>query len=560
MLIKKRHPFVYVLLWIVVTAFLLISCVSKPTDEKTTDENTEEPQPSGETPEDSTPQSEIQPIVEKPITLTYYISKGIGDVNDYNEMACWKVMEEKTGIKIEWMHPPAGDRGEFLAGMFASQDLPDLIYISWDGQDVMKLLNEGSIIKLNDLIDQYAPTYKKWMEQYPTWEKGVTLEDGTHYKFAYITPVGPGYYNNGFIVRKDWLDKLGLKVPTTIDEWYTVLKAFKEQDPNGNGKADEIPFCDVNGARLSYFIGAWGIASRFYEENRKVQFGPIRPEYKDYLTTMRRWVTEGLVDLDEDRGGVDEFDQKMQQNIIGSWKADGVGGWLGKYIEMMRPILPTFEAVATPFPKLSADSAVGFTHVRPDEYGGSPKGYGTAITGKNKYPVESAKWLDYHYTEEGRRLFLYGIENESYILVNGDPQYTEKILKGEEPIGKYCMVQSHISTIGDSMTIIKRAAHPEQRAALELWYEQGKNANYPAMGLPGLKFTAEEDAKIREIMDPIITYINDMTGKFIRGEEPIEHFDDFVKTIKDMRIDEAIAIYQAALDRYYEEMEALLKK
>nr|PZN09936.1 MAG: ABC transporter substrate-binding protein [Caldicoprobacter oshimai] len=558
--IKKKYPLVCMMLIIVITAFLLMGCTSK-TDEKTepteneTTEKTEESQPSGETSEgseDNTSESEIQPIVEQPITLTYYLRKQISAVDDYNEMACWKAMEEKTGIKIEWMHPPEGDRGEHLASMFASQDLPDLIYWDWDSQDVVKLVEEGSIIKLNDLIDQHAPNYKKWLEEYPG--TAITLEDGTHYKFAYLTlPEEPTNYNSGLAIRKDWLDVLSLEVPTTIDGWYKVLKAFKEQDPNGNGQPDEIPYCSLGVGRILNLVRAWGIADGFYQENGKVQYGWIRPEMKEFLATMQRWIKEGLINQDYAEIDRETFDSRVVSNLAGAWWVDGVGGWMGNYLDKMKPDNPSVELVGPPYPKVA--EGVGFGGPVDDKGPrmGCPKGYGTVITSKNKYVVESVKWLDYHYTREGQLLFAYGIEGESYTMVDGEPRFTEKILKGEEPLGKYCMQENHISMIKDPKAFPQLLKYPEQRAAIELWTEQGMNANYPARWLPPIKLTQEENTRFQEIMNDINAYVEEMRDKFLLGIEPLENFDNFVKTLKDMGIDEAIAIQQAALDRYNSE-------
>ena len=110
----------------------------------------------------------------------------------------------------------------------------------------------------------------------------------------------------GPIVRKDFLDKVGLPVPVTIDDWYTTLKAFKEKDPNGNGKADDIPltlflyttgqFDIFKGA--SAFIGAWNTTYNFYQENGTVKYGPLDSQFKDFLATMAKWYKEGLIDPD----------------------------------------------------------------------------------------------------------------------------------------------------------------------------------------------------------------------------------------------------------------------
>ena len=121
------------------------------------------------------------------------------------------------------------------------------------------------------------------------------LDDGTLYMFPMIrvrTGTEEWFRLLGPIYRKDWLDKLNLEAPTTIDEMYTVLKAFKEQDPNGNGQADEIPFTSQKAggeaAYLSAFAPAFGIVNGFYNDNGTVKYGPLEPAYKDYVETMNK--------------------------------------------------------------------------------------------------------------------------------------------------------------------------------------------------------------------------------------------------------------------------------
>ena len=95
----------------------------------------------------------------------------------------------------------------------------------------------------------------------------------------------------GPIVRKDWLDELGLSMPETIDEWHNVLTQFKEK----KGAAAPLAYHD-NMLRNGDFIGAYGIKMDFFIENGKVVYGPYDKRYKDFLTTFAQWYKEGLID------------------------------------------------------------------------------------------------------------------------------------------------------------------------------------------------------------------------------------------------------------------------
>ena len=104
-------------------------------------------------------------------------------------------------------------------------------------------------------------------------------------------------------INKAWLDKLGLKMPTTLDELHDVLVAFKTKDPNGNGKADEIPLsfiadfwcADIGDLIFSPFGLPDNIDHRIVKDG-KVVYTAVQPEYKEAISTFHQWVAEGLVD------------------------------------------------------------------------------------------------------------------------------------------------------------------------------------------------------------------------------------------------------------------------
>ena len=136
------------------------------------------------------------------------------------------------------------------------------------------------------------PNYKKLLEENPQVAKTLMDDEG---RYLYFTPINPLVTDLekasvtwwGLMMRKDWLENVGMEAPTTIDEWYDVLTAFKEGDPNGNGEQDEIPF-DAGSGGLLLFMPAFGITNGWYvnPETGKVGYGQYSEEYKAYLETM----------------------------------------------------------------------------------------------------------------------------------------------------------------------------------------------------------------------------------------------------------------------------------
>lgn len=106
--------------------------------------------------------------------------------------------------------------------------------MEWGRSEVCRGWGDSSS---EDLIEKNAPNIMNMFEKYPIIRKVLTAPDGEIYNLAEVFIEGNEVAPKSLIIRKDWLDKLNLEIPETIDDWYTVMKAFKEQDPNGNGIA-----------------------------------------------------------------------------------------------------------------------------------------------------------------------------------------------------------------------------------------------------------------------------------------------------------------------------------
>ena len=148
--------------------------------------------------------------------------------------------------------------------MLASNSMTDVIYWNWFSLPggPGKAIADKQILRLNELMDKYAPAYLAHLKEYPERRKMVTLDDGTHYMFPKFKHDKYVLISHGFQAREDWMKKLDLKTPKSMDEWYAFRTAMKKNDPNGNGKADEIPFVGYqlghySLVRFSYAFGTF---------------------------------------------------------------------------------------------------------------------------------------------------------------------------------------------------------------------------------------------------------------------------------------------------------------
>lgn len=495
------------------------------------------------------------PITNDKITLKYFVkldSKVGATMKSYNEILAYQELEKKSGIHIDFQHPPVGQDKEQFNLLLASKTLPDIAYYTWLSipGGPAKAINDKSIIRLNELIDQYAPNFKKILESNPEVRKQATLDDGTIYMFPMLWVDPNVRINYGLQIRKDWLDKLGLKVPQNVEDWYNVLKAFREKDPNGNGNPkDEIPFVSTKKGEYKYLSGAWGInaVDGFYQVNGKVKYSTIEPQFKDYLETLAKWYKEGLIDPEyastDDKG----LDSKITSEKGGAY-VGALSLNMGRYLGLVTPKNPKFDLAAAPWPKGQSDKpyTTNNTDIR------VVPGHGAAISANNKNLKETVKWLDYFYSQEGSDLFSWGVEGESYTLKNGKPQFVDKITKNpdglpmDQAVSKYALPHAPIPGVRNKdANWALTTTLPQQIEAVNTWKKSDTS-----LLLPPLTPSQEDSARLASILNEVQTYESEFVNKIIMGVEPIGNLDKHVKTIKSMGIEEAIKIMQTTLDRY----------
>ncbi|GHV55134.1 sugar ABC transporter permease [Spirochaetia bacterium] len=482
--------------------------------------------------------------------LTYWVALNPNVSANYSNLGDTPFAKElaaKTKTVIQYQHPVQGSEPEQFNLIIASAEYPDIMEYNWlnypGGPE--RAIADGVILKLNDIIDRYCPNLKAYLKAHPDIDKQIKTDNGSYYTFPFIR--GDTYLLNSFggVIRKDWLDELGLQLPVTIDDWHSVLTAFKQR------KNIAAPLA-VEGSYLlsgeSIFAYAWKLTPSFYVgDDKKVHYGYIEPAFKDYLSTIARWYKEGLLDPDVVSLTGAQVSAKVTSGTAGAsigWLASGMGTWMTSG----RTSNPNFTLTGTYYPVLRAGDqrTVGRTDM---PYANN----GVAITTACKNIEAAARLLDYGYGPAGGLLFNFGVEGQSYTMVNGYPTYTPAILKNPDNktpgqmIATYARASYFGPMIQDRRYLEQYLAWPEQRTTAELWMP---NDVILAHKLPPLTPTPEESNEFARIMNEINTYTGEMAWKFILGTESFNNYDAFVNTIKRMGIERAIEIYNGALDRF----------
>ncbi|WP_284644539.1 extracellular solute-binding protein [Paenibacillus silviterrae] len=486
-------------------------------------------------------------------TLTYWGLMGNSNMSNFyaslGESPFGKELAKRTGVQVNFTHPPQGQDREQFNLMVASNELPDLIETNWFNNGVypggsQKALNDKVILPLNDIIKKHAPNLNKLLTEDKDLAKMLQTDDGKYFVFPMIRNSFSQVYR-GPMIRKDWLDELGLQVPTTIQEWETVLKAFKEK--KGATAPLSIVYSNTGGMDINdAFIGAYKTSGGFYVgDDGKVKYGPADKQYKDAITLFRKWYTEGLLDKD-----FAVTDVKANNNKILSAQSGStvylLSGGIQSYTDAMKPKDPKFNMVGTPYPTLNKGET---PFIGQYDFKVEPS-RGVAISANMKNPEIAAQWLDYAYSKEGNELFNFGIPNESYASNNGTISFTDKVNK--DP--KYTTVQmlSQYTRQNGPFMIDERYSklilkYPSQEEAVKLWSAtDAKKHTLPPFITP----TDSESKELAKLTTAIKSYKEEMQLKFIMGKEPMENYDKFVAQLNQLGLPKVIEIYQAALDRY----------
>lgn len=524
----------------VMLTLLLAACSGGNSNPSTAKDNqTNEP---GTTGSEMTPEE-----VTYPEKLSYWVglnANAAATMASLGESKLYQELERLTGTQVEWIHP-SGDGAQIEEQfnlMLASKNLPDVIERNWlhvsRGPD--DAINSGTILRLNELIDQHAPNLKQYMEEHPELKKMIMTDEGNIYAFPFIRGHEKLNVFFGPILRKDWLDKAGLQVPTTVEEWEEVLTTFKDMN---NG---EPPFFQtISHMKIGHaFVGAYGIPLEFYNDNGTVKYGSMQPEYKDFLTLMNRWYEKGLLDPDFAAMETQLMDSKITTGKTLAF-VGYTGSGIGKYMGLMEGD-PEFELISAPYPTLKEGETAAWGQ-RDFPY----TGIGAAITSAAENPEQIVKWLDYAYSPEGHNLFNFGVDGESYTMENGKPTYTDLILDNPEglPItqamSQYIRASYNGPFVQDPGYIEQYLVLDSQKEALVNWEKASTE-----MKMPLVTLTSDEGRKVASIMTDLNVYHEEMMLKFIMGSEPLEKFDEYVETLKAMGIEEVIQIRQLALERF----------
>ena len=489
------------------------------------------------------------PIATEGEELEYYVwlagEVAAHNVTSMNDIEFVKELNKQTGINVRYTNPSSAQWDAQFDLLFTSTELPDIIQSNWrafkeGGAD--GAIDAGYILDLTDLIPVYAPNFYKKLQEDPRLMAAATSPKGRLYSIGNVShELARGTY--GLYLRKDWLDELGLSVPETIDEWYTVLKAFKEKGVKNPYSSAYSSFIDSN-----FFNNAWKVG-KLGVENGKVFYGPASERYIDYIKTMRQWAAEGLIDPNMPATGTKTFNAAILNNEVGAavgWLASG----LGTILRNGQKQNPKFDLVAAPIPVLNKGD-------RPINASRDIVKYGdcAAISATSQNVELALRYLDYGYTEKGTELHSWGIEGVSFEKdADGKRKFTDLIvnhpdgLSIAQALGRYSHAPWGAAWPSSSESYLEQLTLPQEKNAVKTWNEADD------ITLPEIILSAEEQATYASVMTDIETHVKEVTTGVIFGTKDVSELENLSKKLYDMGLQTALDQYQAAYDRFVKAM------
>lgn len=495
------------------------------------------------------------PICEETQTISYWFEMSpqvASYLNTMNDNISYQLLEELTNVHVDfWAVTDETDQQFSL--MVASGDYADIMI--WGSRyypgGAIKGVEDEVFMELTDVINEYMPNYGALIDD-PSVYGQVIMTDGRIGEIFTLNR-NPSVPGTGPIVRKDWLDKLGIAPEdiVTYDDYYNMLSQFKSEfgatgalylGPNG------VP--SGNYLTAGYGVAAYTDSSEdtgaYYQDNGTVYYGPIQDGFKDYLTMMNQWYEEGLISSDY-----------LQHSDIQVTAGDVTDGSTGLWYHMSQIMSEHMaSAIDEGFESIAIKDAV----MKEGDLNrlGS---YSDSTVGGNSLSISAtceqidvvAKWVDFAFSEQGSLIYSYGVEGETYNYdSDGNPVFTDLIANNPDGLGTITACNLYAIQTGIGYLYEDRFDSTYPAAALEagqIWMETLDLDNM--MTIPAAANLSALDAEIyAEGYSNILTYVQENIAKFITGARALDEFDAYVADIEAMGIADCVQCWQNAVDSY----------
>ena len=464
------------------------------------------------------------------------------DVSEHVQLA---YLEEHTGIhlNVRAQSQAAGQTNTDL--MIASGDYPDLIGSFSYSTGMDAAIDDEVVVNIKEDISTYAPDYYKYLIENDNelW-KAVQTDEGNI--GAFVTVGTEPEVSDGMMVFQFMLDEQGFTVDSlkTIDQYEAYLTACK----NAYGMNSPLYLPGDFMLDGDSIASAYGVALKidaitgdlpWIVEDGQVKFGYLEQGFTDYVTLMNKWYNAGLIDSDT-ASHPTEYKNEDQIGLIANKQLSVFNRGSG-LIDLFKNIsgetvVPAYAPVVNegdqlhiggPASAVSGESGIVIT------------------TGCEEFEL-AMQFCNYLYTDEFIIPANYGVEGDTYTMVDGEPQFTEWTYSTEGRTFSSIMMDYQLFTQVDANVVTPG----QSEAALScnpVWSSNLDGDNdYPAAAA----MTIDESDQYNQRAGDIVTICQEYTTKFITGEFPLDEIDEFQQKLIDTGIEDCIDAKQSAYDRY----------
>ncbi len=564
---KKRKTYLpkRMLSVILIASMLMLSGCGGTKDTKTTANNTSEgtaaDSETGNIDTGNLNEKGTLPVLKNKVTLTILVNQDT-NIEDFETNDYTKKLEEAVNVDLNFEYLPAGAEGDQkLAVMISSgSKLPDMICRGLTDLQTYTYGSQGYLLPLNEMTDEISVYLKEYLnsEDAKQYQQYINSPDGNMYAFPRIVEDLGNDWDNRLWINQTWLDKLGLKKPATTDEYYEVLKHFRDDDPNGNGKPDEIPLLgDKDGWNQNVWpiiMSAFTYSNKDYDymqvENGKLQVAYTREEWKEGLEYLHKLSEEGLLSpltFTQDQNQFKQIIENQDDQLVGAMTAGSMSVYQveSKRKEDMTHLAP-----------LTGPKGISYTNYRAS---GIPT-YAGFITKDCKDPVAAYMVFDYMYQTDMIYQGRFGVKDVDW--KEPDPSKPglyeslgyEKKVEYINPI--WGTLQNH--QWGEN--------HPTARTydmiCGQVWNGNPFDSQYmtaqavpeyigkaPEETVQRILYLPEEADRIADIKTTLATYRDEAVAAFITGTRPLSDWDKYLQELNDIGLQEYLEVSQTAYDR-----------
>ncbi|MCH5286242.1 MAG: hypothetical protein J1E43_02380 [Christensenellaceae bacterium] len=474
---------------------------------------------------------------EEPYTMTGFDG---ASGHEWTTSLFFERMEERTGLAFSLTQYTNSDRwtSAKAAMLSGEQALPDALFkAELTTRETMDFYEAGMLIDLRPYLEEHAPNLWALLQSHPEWEKAITLPNGA---IVALPSINEMQNNNAMWINQAWLSALHLEMPTTPEELKQVLIAFRDGDPNRNGRKDEVPLSFISMWDLRFLAHAFGIVSNDYYV------------YVDESGTVREVLT-----LDQQRAFLEWLHELWEENLIDH------NGFL--IASSSRQITDSDAAITygmmfapTPLSVVPSSALDQYALLMPMTYegeqryrdlGGDIIRGAFAVSSACKNPAAMLEWVDFLYSEEGYRLAQAGMVDVDYIW-NDDG--TWNWLLDDQTVAMTVLPQVNMTEGGfmpgwSSESFQLAYSDRQTREAIEAMQRLKQVSVEP---YPLVYLTAEQQERISEIQLSLGRYVEKTMAWFVTGDMELNDgsWEAFCRTVEQLDLSEMVGIWQTALN------------